>query len=299
MGAELCRIERWRGYVASSFYVRLPDRTVLESQPFRWRRAAAPPQTGSALVAYEELVARLERAGWARYGDGVDWFGTTFVRVVEARPGLVPAAPPVGIVAPPPPAPPPLPPSVVERPAASAPPPSAERPAAPAEAARAPAGGERRRRWPVPVGAAAALVVTAVASILLLRGGGDATAHARGSITTTPPATTAVAPPPAQTSTPAPEPTPTKTISGLTPARTVLVDLHIDGHRNGSWTEVRRNSATGAILYSATLGDGQSLHLRGRKLWTRFGAASNLTITANGRPVQLQGTIEKLFVAPS
>src|SRR4051812_6492323 len=239
MGAEYCRIERWRGYVASSFYVRLPDRTVLESHPFRWRRSAAPPHNGSARAAYEELVARLEQAGWLRHGDGTDWFATTFMRVADVRPGLVPAAPPVAIAAPPSQPPPPR---IVERPDPVPPdpvppdaaPPPAERPAAPAqaeavqaEAVRAPQRAapeepERRRRWPVAAGAAAALVVAGAASVLLLHGGGDSTALARGTVATTlpaAPATTAVTP--EEPSIPAAEPT--KTISGLTPAKTVLV----------------------------------------------------------------------------
>jgi hypothetical protein len=79
-------------------------------------------------------------------------------------------------------------------------------------------------------------------------------------------------------------------------ARVLRADLRIAGHDNGSWLEIRRGSPTGAILYSATLSDGQTLHFRAPKLWGRFGAASNLTIVANGRPLRLQGTYEKLFV---
>ena len=77
-----------------------------------------------------------------------------------------------------------------------------------------------------------------------------------------------------------------------------LVDLRVAAHGNGSWLEVRRNSSTGVVLYSATLTDGRTLHLRGPRLWARFGAASNLTIVANRRVFPIQGTYEKLFVAP-
>ena len=81
-------------------------------------------------------------------------------------------------------------------------------------------------------------------------------------------------------------------------AKPAQADLRIAAHGNGSWLEIRRGSATGPILYSATLTDGQTLHFRAPKLWGRFGAASNLTIIANARPVRIQGTYEKLFVAP-
>ena len=81
-------------------------------------------------------------------------------------------------------------------------------------------------------------------------------------------------------------------------AKAARADLRIAAHGSGSWLEIRRGTATGPILYSATLTDGKTLHFRAPKLWGRFGAASNLTITANGRPVRIQGTYEKLFVAP-
>src|SRR4051794_3531616 len=85
MRAEYCRIERWRGYFSSSFYVRLPDGTLVESKPFRWRRAAAAPDEGPARAAYEALAARIEAAGWTRHAQGASWFATTFTRLVEDR----------------------------------------------------------------------------------------------------------------------------------------------------------------------------------------------------------------------
>ena len=81
-------------------------------------------------------------------------------------------------------------------------------------------------------------------------------------------------------------------------AKALRVDLRIAAHGSGSWLEIRRGSATGPVLYSATLTDGQTLQFHAPKLWGRFGAASNLTITVNARPVRLEGTYEKLFVAP-
>jgi hypothetical protein len=64
---------------------------------------------------------------------------------------------------------------------------------------------------------------------------------------------------------------------------------------NGSWLEVRRRSAGGQLLYEATLPTGGRLHFRGARLWARFGAAGNLSITVDGRPVALTGTQEKVF----
>jgi len=78
--------------------------------------------------------------------------------------------------------------------------------------------------------------------------------------------------------------------------RQPLVDLRIVAHGNGSWMEVRRRSARGPVLYRAILAPGKKLHLRGTRLWARFGAAGNLSITDNGRSIELSGTQAKVFM---
>ena len=64
-----------------------------------------------------------------------------------------------------------------------------------------------------------------------------------------------------------------------------------------SWLEVRRSSAHGALLFSGELGVGHRLRLKGARLWARFGAAGNLSISVNGKPLVLQGTYEHVFAA--
>jgi hypothetical protein len=300
---QSCRIERWRGYVASSFYVRLPDGTVLESQPFRWRRGAPPSGHVAARAAYDGLAERLEDLGWTRDADGAEWYASTFARLVEDRdesppePEAIPRmqSPPTRIIA-----------ASAEHRAEHEP----ERPVLPSARnvqAPSPPPTESRpvpaahRRWRRGGAAGAACVVVALVAAFLLRSHiGDHNGAAAGpgtqrqtlpsrpspigTATTTSPATTASAQQPVAQ---APQPP---------PAKTSLVDLRIAAHGAGSWLEVRRGSATGAVLYSATLPSGQALHFRGPVLWTRFGAASNLTITVDGRPVRLQGTYDKLFL---
>ncbi len=306
MQAEYCRIERWRGYFSSSFYVRLPDETV-ESKSFRWRRQAPPPEDGPARAAYDELVARLERAGWTRYAEGPDWFATTFSRLVETPTELrfervaevMPQEPPpMRVVAPvqqPPPPPPadPAPPPVHElRPRERAPEPQpAAPPPAPAPA-RAPAL-RSGRRWIAPVAGGALVIAAVAAGLLILEQRGSGTAGVAGRPTRTVAAHLGTG-----SSPPAPV---TKGVEGSSHsvvAKPAQADLRIAAHGNGSWLEIRRGSATGRVLYSATLTDGQTLHFRAPKLWGRFGAASNLTITANAHPVRIQGTDEKVFAAP-
>jgi len=288
-GAQLCRIEKWHGYIASSFYVRLPGGAVLESQPFRWRHAGPPSDDGAARAAYDDLVGRLEAAGWMRHADGTEWFATTFSRpaeqydehrVAQRRPDPIappPAEPPTRVA----PRPRPEPPRVAV--------PAAAREQRPADA---PPPVVRRGRWPpIAIGVAVAAVLAAPASALLLHGDQS-------------PARMGVSREPAGLSPTAAPALPTTTNGVAGTARTApvhkarLVDLRVVGHGRGSWLEIRRGSAGGPVLYSATLTDGQTLHFQRPRLWARFGAAANLTITVDGRPVQLQGTFEKVFVSP-
>jgi hypothetical protein len=78
-----CRVERWRGYVTSRFYVLSDDGAVLESKPFRWRKDAPPPESKKARAAYDDLVARLEAEGWSRLDQDRLWYATTFMQTVR------------------------------------------------------------------------------------------------------------------------------------------------------------------------------------------------------------------------
>jgi hypothetical protein len=286
LSAESCRIERWRGYLASSFYVRLPDQTVLESPSFRWRHRAPPPDAGAARAAYDELAGRLQATGWMRDGDGADWFATVFTRLAEHR-DEIPLLPDAELVRP---QSQPIP--FVAQPLE----PPREHSDADLSAAREPLPPEpvsHPWRLRVALAAAAALVAAALASAIVLRQDGDG--RRAGARRTAP--LQAVRVRPTKTSSAAARVTKTAAQAPApTPAKRLLVDVRVAAHGSGSWVEVRRSSATGPVLYRATLTDGQTLHVRAPKLWARFGAASNLTITSNGRSVHLQGTYDKLFV---
>jgi hypothetical protein len=101
---------------------------------------------------------------------------------------------------------------------------------------------------------------------------------------------TVIAPPspptpqPAAAATPAPASTHGRVRLGLTAT-------------SDSWVEVRRRSAQGPVVFSGTLAAGQHLRATGTKLWARFAAAGNLEIAVNGKPLHLNGTLERLFVA--
>jgi hypothetical protein len=270
MPPEFCRIERWRGYLASTFFVRLPDQSVVESRSFRWRHAEPPPPDGPARAAYDELVSRLEGAGWAREADGAPWYATTFRRLAEVHEEVGLRQRHVEVV---PVEPPPI--RVVSSPVEPPPEPR-------------PDPVPRSHRLSAVLGAAVVLLAAAgVFAVILLGHGGDG----KPAVESGGARTNAMRAP---TTSPV-----TMGVEGSVhsaSAKRSLVDLRIAAHGTGSWLEVRRGSATGAVLYSAILTDGGTLHFRAPRLWTRFGAASNLTITADGRPVQLHGTYDKVFV---
>jgi hypothetical protein len=267
-----CRIERWRGYRWSTFYARVGGR-VVESRSFRWSKADPPPDTAAARAAYDELVARLQAAGWEPVAAAGLWYQTSFVRAFSESREVVGhasvAQPEVPVAQP-------------EVPVAQA-----ERPVAPVR----PAFRGFSPRKLVYAGAAACATIVVLALVLATGGhtshrpqpvssGATGAGQARSvsKVSSTWHAATA----------------------GTAPARSreTLVDLRIEARGTGSWLELRRVSGTGPVLYSGTLRPGTTLHFRAARIWSRLGAAGNLVVTENGRPVQLQGTFDKLFLPP-
>jgi hypothetical protein len=251
-----CRIRRWRGYVRSTFYAEGPGGSLLfESEPFRWRRAAAPPDAGPARTAYDALVGLLQAEGWEPEGQGRPWFDTRFVHA-----GLEPAS--AG--------------AAVEAHAVTV----ADCPAPPVVAPRQP-------RAPLRALTVAAIAAAALGATALVVGAGSSAPSA--SVGTHSPRllrTPFSVHTNRQASRPQAQP--------HRKARTA--DLSIGAHANGSWLEVRRGSPSGPTLYSGVLLPGQTLHFRAARLWARMGAAGNLDVALDGKPVALQGTYDKLFL---
>lgn len=297
-----CRVERWRGYVTSTFVLRTPGGGVFESRPFRWRKAADPPDAGDARRAFDELAAELAAAGWTAVGHGDAWYAAELTHPSlavapaalpppEPEPRPTPAAPPAQaspapVARPQPrpePRPEPEPPAPVVVLAEAAPP----APAAPPPA--------RKRRGPLLVaGAIGATAVAGVAAGALL-GLGHSAAAPPPATTSTPTSTPRRTPKPK----PRPKPAPVTTAAAAAPAppprpkRRVHVAIEAVGE--GSWLEVRRSSARGRVLFSGVLEPGRTLRFAAPRLWARFGAAGHLRITQDGRRVALAGTYDKLF----
>jgi len=315
------RIERWRGYRSSTFYARVGG-SLLESRSFRWSKADPPPETAAARAAHDELVARLQAAGWEPVAGGGLWYETGFVRpvseggaVVGHAPVVLPDAPvvkpdvpvvkpDVAVVLPEvpvvlPDVPVVLPDVAVLQADARDVQPDLPvvRDESPAEPAR-PASRRFRPRKLVYAGAAGCATLAVLALVLATRGhtvtrpgaspsraaiGAGQAGHVNKARRVSSVSSTRHPP-----------------TAGTAQARTrqALVDLRIEARGSGSWLELRRASNTGAVLYSGTLLPGKTLHFRGARIWARMGAAGNLVVTEHGRPIELQGTFDKLFLPP-
>jgi hypothetical protein len=57
--------------------------------------------------------------------------------------------------------------------------------------------------------------------------------------------------------------------------------------RGESWLEIRSGSFTGRTLYEGVLPLGETVRLRSKRLWIRFGAASHLDLTIDSRRTRL------------
>jgi hypothetical protein len=294
---ERCTISQWRGYVSATFVALTKDGTpVAESTEFRCRGKAAPAADGAALRAYDELRAELVRLGWEEADARREiWYAGEFTRLVESEVASVPT-----------PAAPAMKASAVIEPARR---PLHEAPSAPATPQRAtprlenearpfketpllPAAGHtpvvvpRQSRLLTVVTVLGIVLALAVGAYLIFGQGTRKLVHAR--------AVPVAAAKPKQN---APAIAAPATPVPAQPAATANVRVTIRVNSRSSWLEVRRGSATGAVLFTGELAPGRTLHLAGKRLWARFGAAGNLTITANGRPVRLVGTYEHVFVA--
>lgn len=102
--------------------------------------------------------------------------------------------------------------------------------------------------------------------------------EAGGAPTTAPAEVTTTAPPPPAPTTTAP--------AAPSPAAPRLARLAIAATRGDCWLEVRAGSASGRVLYSGFLSQGDSRPFKARRLWVRLGASGNVDLRLNGRSVR-------------
>jgi hypothetical protein len=111
-----------------------------------------------------------------------------------------------------------------------------------------------------------------------------------------PPATTAATP----RGTVAATTTATRTASRPARRASGTSTLLVAASRGDCWLEVRRGAATGETLYSGILTQGDSVEVRGKRFWIRFGAAANVDVTIGGsRAVVPAGTADVVVARTS
>lgn len=99
----------------------------------------------------------------------------------------------------------------------------------------------------------------------------------------------AVAPPAPAVATPPPPPLTTTTTTPQPPATaptTGTAVLVVRATRGPSLVSIRIESEDGASLHEGVVARGETIRVSGDTLWIRLGAASNVDMTLNDRPVE-------------
>lgn len=119
------------------------------------------------------------------------------------------------------------------------------------------------------------------------------------------PATTAVTKSVRQT-TPAPATTSneTTTTTGTTEPATnttspSLATVVVTASRGDCWISARLGSETGRVLEERLLAQGESVTLRGARVWMSIGAAANLDVTVNGQDRELRSGTVAVVLGPT
>lgn len=267
---QTCRTQLWRGYRSASYYAIAGDGSfVAESSSFRCRGKGTPSAEGPGKASYAELLEKLEQLGWRRADDAEEsWDAATYLRYVEAvstpnEPTREEAPTPPAVLPEPAPAPRAPTPAAAQTPANE-----------PTVAPAAVLTGPTRHRLAATVLAIVAVALVGAATYGLVSFRAARTTHV---VYITTPAGSV----PAAKHVPAPR-----------------VRLGISTKGRASWLEVRRGSKSGAVLYSGELPPGRHLQFVAPRIWARFGAAGNIAVTRDGRPIALNGTLDRVFVAP-
>ena len=86
------------------------------------------------------------------------------------------------------------------------------------------------------------------------------------------------------------------TTTAKAPTATLVV---VTASRGDSWFSARLGSETGRVLDERVLAQGESVQLRGERIWLAVGAAGNVDLTVNGKPRDIQpGTVELVLPRP-
>jgi hypothetical protein len=95
---------------------------------------------------------------------------------------------------------------------------------------------------------------------------------------------------------------PTKTAT-TTPIKTTtppaLATVIVKATRGDCWISARLGSETGKVLEERLLAQGESVTLRGARVWMSIGAASNVDVTVNGQDREIQSGTVAVVLGPA
>jgi hypothetical protein len=95
---------------------------------------------------------------------------------------------------------------------------------------------------------------------------------------------------------------PTKTAT-TTPIKTTtppaLATVIVKATRGDCWISARLGSETGKVLEERLLAQGESVTLRGARVWMSIGAAANVDVTVNGQDREIQSGTVAVVLGPA
>ena len=95
---------------------------------------------------------------------------------------------------------------------------------------------------------------------------------------------------------------PTKTAT-TTPIKTTtppaLATVIVKATRGDCWISARLDSETGKVLEERLLAQGESVTLRGARVWMSIGAAANVDVTVNGQDREIQSGTVAVVLGPA
>ena len=81
---------------------------------------------------------------------------------------------------------------------------------------------------------------------------------------------------------PSPPPPPPRLVTTRAPRPTVPT-IEIYASRGDCWVSAHKGSQAGATLVERVLRQGETVRLRGRRIWLQLGAAGNVDLTVDGK----------------
>ena len=88
-----------------------------------------------------------------------------------------------------------------------------------------------------------------------------------------------------------------------TPAETTtppsLATVIVTAARGDCWISARLGSETGRVLDERILAQGESVTLRGARVWLSIGAAANVDVTVNGQDREIQSGTVAVVLGPA